>query len=64
MAVYLGVDLHVRTKTVCWADTADGEEHELTLDHEPDEVRAFYSQFPTATVVTWKLLVTPSGFTA
>jgi transposase len=46
MAVYIGVDLHVRTQTVCWLDTADGEEHQIMLDHERDDVRAFYSGFP------------------
>jgi transposase len=51
MAVYIGVDLHVRTQTVCWVDTADGEEHELTLDHERDEVPGFYRQFATPAVV-------------
>ena len=51
MAVYIGVDLHVRTQTVCWVDTADGEEHEITLDHERDDVRAFYSQFPAPALV-------------
>ena len=51
MAVYIGVDLHVRTQTVCWLDTADGEEHQLTLDHERDDVRAFYSRFPVAALI-------------
>jgi hypothetical protein len=46
MAVYIGVDLHVRTQTVCWMDTADGELHERVLDHERDDVAAFYAQFP------------------
>jgi len=51
MAVYIGVDLHVRTQTVCWVDTSDGEVHELTLDHEHDDVRAFYAQFAVPAVV-------------
>jgi transposase len=45
MGVYIGVDLHVRTQTVCWVDTADDKEHQVTLDHERDDVRAFYSRF-------------------
>lgn len=51
MKVYIGVDLHVRTQTVCWCDTATGEQQERRLDHERDDVRAFYAQFaPPATV--------------
>lgn len=30
MAVYLGVDLPIRTQTVCWCDTADGVIHQRT----------------------------------
>lgn len=51
MAVYIGVDLHVRTQTVWWLDTADGEQHEITLDHQRDDVRAFYHRFPAPAVV-------------
>lgn len=51
MAVYIGVDLHVRTQTVCWVDTADGEQREVTLDHERDDVAAFYSQFAVPATV-------------
>lgn len=51
MAVYIGVDLHVRTQTVCWMDTADGEIHQHTLDHARDDVRAFYAQFAAPAVV-------------
>ncbi len=51
MAVYIGVDLHVRTQTVCWLDTTDGEEHEIALVHERDDVRAFYSRFPVPVLV-------------
>lgn len=51
MAVYIGVDLHVRTQTLCWLDTADGEEHQAMLDHERDDVRAFYSQFPATALI-------------
>ena len=45
MAVYIGVDLHVRTETVSWMNTADGEIHRHTLDHSRDDLRAFYAQF-------------------
>src|SRR5207245_9042702 len=51
MAVYIGVDLHVRTQTVCWMNTADGEIHQHTLDHSRDDVRAFYAQFTAPPVV-------------
>ena len=45
MSVYLGVDFHARTQTVCWCDTADGLVHQHTLDHQKDDVRGFYTQF-------------------
>src|SRR3989442_12232663 len=51
MAVYIGVDLHVRTETVCWMNTADGEIHQHTVDHSRDALRAFYAQFPAPAVV-------------
>jgi transposase len=51
MGVYIGVDLHVRTQTVCWMDTADGEIHERTLEHERDDVRQFYAQLAAPAVV-------------
>jgi len=51
MPVYIGVDFHARTQTVCWCDTADGVIHQRTLDHERDDVRAFYAQFPAPALV-------------
>src|SRR5436853_538749 len=51
MAVYIGVDLHVRTETVCWMNTADGEIHQHTLNHSRDDLRAFYAQFTAPAVV-------------
>ena len=51
MRVYIGVDLHVRTQSVCWCDTTTGEEQERMLDHERDDVRAFYAQFAAPAVV-------------
>ncbi len=38
MTVYPGVDLHVRTQTVCWCDTSTGEIQQRTLDHHRDDV--------------------------
>ncbi len=51
MGVYLGVDFHTRSQTVCWCDTADGVIEQRTLDHRTDDVRAFYQQFPKPAVV-------------
>jgi len=51
MPVYLGVDFHARTQTVCWCDTEDGVIHQRTLDHERDDVRAFYAQFAAPALV-------------
>jgi hypothetical protein len=51
MSVYLGVDFHARTQTVCWCDTADGLIRQRTLDHPQDDVRGFYMQFPAPAVV-------------
>lgn len=52
MAVYIGVDLHTRTQTVCWCNTADGEIQEVELEHEEGGVvRRFYSGFGPGAVV-------------
>jgi len=51
MPVYLGVDFHARTQTVCWCDTADGVIHQRTLDHQRDDVRGFYAQFAAPALV-------------
>jgi transposase len=51
MSVYLGVDFHARTQTVCWCDQADGLVHLRTLDHEHDDVRGFYTQFAVPAIV-------------
>ena len=51
MGLYLGVDFHARTQTVCWCDTADGVIQQRTLDHRSEDVRAFYQQFPAPAVV-------------
>jgi len=56
MSVYLGVDFHARTQTVCWCDQADGVLHQRTLDHQQDDVRGFYTQFAApATFTPWNL---------
>ena len=51
MSVYLGVDFHARTQTVCWCDTTDGVIHQRTLDHQQDDVSSFYAQFAVPAVV-------------
>jgi len=51
MGVYIGVDLHVRTQTICWCDTGTGETAERTLDHTQDDVRSFYTQWAAPATV-------------
>jgi transposase len=51
MSVYLGVDFHARTQTICWCDQADGVLHQRTLDHQQDDVRGFYTQFAAPAIV-------------
>jgi transposase len=45
MGVYIGVDFHARKQTVSYLTTEDGEIRRVELEHEKDEVRAFYAQF-------------------
>ena len=42
----IGVDLHARQQTVAMLDTTTGEVVEITLAHEGDNVRKFYSTLP------------------
>ncbi len=51
MPVYVGVDFHVKTQTVCWMDTADGEIHQRTLDHQREDVARFYGQWAAPVTV-------------
>lgn len=51
MTVYVGVDFHVHSQTLCWCDTADGVIHQATLDHRRDDVRAFYRQWTAPATV-------------
>jgi transposase len=51
MAVYIGVDLHTKSETVCWLDTADGSMEETRLEHDDlEKVRGFYRGFKNAVV--------------
>jgi transposase len=42
----IGCDLHARQQTLAMLDTETGEIVNLTLTHEGDHVREFYSKFP------------------
>ena len=42
----IGCDLHARQQTLAMLDTSTGEVVELTLKHEGDNVREFYSSLP------------------
>ena len=44
MPAYVGVDVDVRTQTVCGCDTATGEVEQRTLDHQRDDLPGFYLQ--------------------
>jgi transposase len=51
MRVYIGVDFHARKQTISYLTTEDGEIRQLELDHEKDDIRAFYAQFRGQPVV-------------
>jgi hypothetical protein len=42
----IGCDLHGRPQTYAMLDTTTGEVVEVTLKHEGDNVREFYSSLP------------------
>jgi hypothetical protein len=42
----LGCDLHARQQTLAMVDTTTGEVVEMTLTHEGNNVREFYSHLP------------------
>jgi hypothetical protein len=42
----IGCDLHARQQTLAMLDTPTGEIVEMTLKHEGDNVREFYSSLP------------------
>src|SRR3974377_1059795 len=47
----IGCDLHARQQTLAMLDTETGEIVNLTLMHEGNEVREFYSQLPRPVLV-------------
>ena len=51
MRVYIGVDFHARKQTISYLTTEEGEIQQLELDHEKDDIRAFYGQFRGQVVI-------------
>ena len=47
----LGCDLHARQQTIAMLDTTTGEVSTLTLMHEGNQVREFYSQLSLSATV-------------
>ena len=60
MTVYIGVDFHARKQTISYLTTEDGEIQQLELQHERDDIRAFYAQFQGQVVVGFE----SSGYAA
>ena len=60
MTVYVAVDFHARQQTISYCDLADGEIHRRELQHQHDDVRAFYVQFTGEVIVGFEA----SGYTA
>ena len=50
MTLYIGVDFHPHQQTVSHCNTEEGEVHQASLFHNPEQVRRFYRQFPKAIV--------------
>jgi transposase len=50
MTLYIGVDFHPHQQTVSYCNTEEGEVHQASLFHNPEQVRRFYRQFPKAIV--------------
>ena len=51
MQHFIGCDVHTRIQVVAWIDEQTGEIKKRRLEHEGEEVRKFYAQFPRGTVV-------------
>jgi len=47
----IGCDLHARQQSLAMLETTTGEMVNLTLKHEGNEVREFYSQLPRPVLV-------------
>ena len=51
MTLYIGVDIHARQQTLSYLETEDGTTGQLELQHERDDVKGFYSQFPGEVII-------------
>src|SRR6185369_6467176 len=51
MTIYCAVDFHARKQFVCYCDSMTGEIKRQELDHQKDDVRAFYAQFQAEVIV-------------
>ena len=51
MQHFIGCDVHTRNQVVAWIDEQTGEIRKRRLEHEGQEVKEFYAQFPPGTVV-------------
>jgi len=51
MEHFIGCDVHTRNQMVAWIDAETGEIRKRRLEHAGQEVKEFYAQFPSGTVV-------------
>ena len=51
MQHFIGCDVHTRDQVVAWIEEETGEIKKRRLEHEGEEVKEFYAQFPRGTVV-------------
>jgi transposase len=51
MQHFIGCDLHTRNQVVAWIEEETGEIKKRWLEHEGQEEKEFYAQFPRGTVV-------------
>jgi len=51
MTLYIGVDFHPHQQTAAWCDTETGETDIVTLLHDLEKVKEFYSSFPEPAIV-------------
>ena len=51
MQHFIGCDVHTRNQVVAWIEEETGEIKKRRLEHEGEEVKEFYAQFPRGTVV-------------
>lgn len=51
MTTRVAIDFHARSQTIRWVTEGDGEIHSAFLNHETDDVRAFYASLPGPVIV-------------